>query len=233
MEFLKQIGFNNSLLLATALLNLLMALVVLLKKGSKNKMYLYFVLLTLCNFIWCMTLLFAIIINQVNLAEFWYRSCYAAALGIGVSLLYFSVYFPFKSKQMSNGQHFLIFIPFITLFFLIYSKWHITDFVKINNGQEMMVSYFKPVYIFYSLFFIILVVSAIKILYDKFKASEGIIRYQIIILLMTILIGLIFGSYFDLLLIYFQDFTYVWLGPIFTFPMNVAVFYLIFFEKEK
>lgn len=233
MDFLQQIGFNNFLLLTTSLLNLIMGGVVLLKKGGKNRMYLYFVILTFFNFIWGIAIFLTLITNQVNLAEFWYRTCYLGALGIAPALLYFSLHFPFQSKKISKISNILIFLFFILLSFLIYSKWHITNFIKLDNMPEIIVSYYKPVYLLYSLYFIILVVSAIKILYDKFKTSEGVIRYQIIILLMTILIGLIFGSYFDLFLIYFQDFTYVWLGPIFTFPMNAAVFYLIFFEKEK
>ncbi len=233
MEFLKQIGFNNFLLLVTSLLNLIMSGVVLSKKGGKNRMYLYFVTLTFFNFIWGIAIFLTLIITQVNLAEFWYRTCYLGALGIAPALLYFSLHFPFQSKKISKISNILIFLFFILLSFLIYSKWHITNFIKLDNMSGIMVNYYKPVYLLYSLYFIILVVLAIKILHDKFKTSEGVIRYQIIILLMTIIIGLIFGSYFDLLLIYFQDFTYVWLGPIFTFPMNAAVFYLIFFEKEK
>lgn len=233
MDFFDQIGFNNFLLLITSVLNLIMGGVVIFRKNIKNRMYLYFVILTFFNFIWGMAIFLALITNSVNLSEFWYRTCYLGALGIAPALLYFSVYFPFQSKKISRVYSILIFTFFIFLSFLIYSKWHIIEFVKLDNISKIMASYYEPFYFLYSIYFIVLVTSAIKILYDKFKSAEGIIRYQIIILLMTILIGLIFGSYFDLLLVYFQDFTYVWLGPIFTFPMNAAVFYLVFFEKEK
>lgn len=233
MDFFQKIGFNNFLLLATSLLNLIMGGVVWLRKGGKNRMYLYFIMLAFFNFVWGISIFLTLITHEVNLAEFWYRTCYIGALGIAPALLYFSIYFPFQSKKISKIYNFLVVAFFIGLSFLIYSKWHITDFIQINSTSEIMVSYYRPVYFLYSIYFIVLVLYAIKILYDKFQTSEGIIRYQIIILLMTILIGLIFGFYFDLLLIYFQDFTYVWLGPIFTFPMNAAVFYLIFFEQAK
>jgi hypothetical protein len=233
MDFFELIEVSGLLLLITSLLNLFMGGVVWFRKGIKSKMFLYFVILTFFNFVWGIALFFTLISPQVYLAEFWYRTCYLGALGIAPALLYFAIHFPFQSQKISRVYNIVIGFFFTVLFFLIYSKWHITSFVKINDTSEIIVNYYKPVYFLYSIYFIVLVVYAMKILYDKFRASEGIIRYQIIVLLITILVGLIFGFYFDLLLIYFHDFTYVWLGPLFTLPMNLAVFYLIFFDRKQ
>ena len=43
----------------------------------------------------------------------------------------------------------------------------------------------------------------------------------------------IFGVYFDLFLLYFNNYQFNWLGPVFTVFMNAYVFYLIFHSKEK
>ncbi|MBT7553028.1 hypothetical protein HN670_00995 [bacterium] len=233
MDFLKQIGFNNILLLIVSLLNFVMMLIIIIKKGWKNKMYLYFSLLTFANFLWGLSIFLALVIFQVDIAEFWYRTCYLAALIIAVALVYFIVHFPYKSKKISITYNIFIIAPLVIIGFLVYTNFHITDFIKLDNEQDFMAHYFKPFYLVYSGYFLLIVVSAIHSLYRKFLSSEGVIRYQILILFITLLAGLIFGAYFDLFLIYFQDFTYVWLGPIFTLPMNLAVFYLIFFDKKQ
>jgi hypothetical protein len=70
-------------------------------------------------------------------------------------------------------------------------------------------------------------------LIKKYRVSENIFRKQILFLLIAIIIGLMAGSYFDLIICYFGNFSYAWVGPPFTLLMNFVVFYLIFHHQDK
>jgi len=85
----------------------------------------------------------------------------------------------------------------------------------------------------YVLYFVSLASFSIYYLLDKYKGAVITFRKQTGLLLITIIIGLIFGAYFDLFLIYMGDFRFNGLGPLFTVFMNAVVFYLIFSSKKE
>lgn len=222
---------QNATLLFAALINIVMTVIVF-SRGTKNKVNLYFGLLTLSNFLWALGLFLARLIADDSFAEFFYRTAYFAAVWIAVFLFYFTLNFPYKNKDLSIYHQYLIWLSAIFVSFFSYTKLHIIGFERSVDLSSWFLNYYKPFYIVYSVLFFILVLFAIYFIVEKLKSIEGDLKNKIKILLVTIVVGLIFGAHFNLILCYFQNWDYIWFGPIFTAFMNIYVFRLIFLSKE-
>ena len=210
--------FQNFSLVIAALVNLIMAVLIIFQ-GWRNKVNLYFSLLTFFNFLWAMGLFFGMTMDGY-FGEWSAKIIYIFAIGIAISLLFFSVYFPYKIKKINPIFYYIILM--LTLFF-IFSTLNNTLVIEYYRDQVNNIFYLKHnrfLYILYSLYFISLMIFSIFNLIYKYKNIEGIFKQQILILLMVIVLGLIFGSYFDLFLCHFGIYKYEWLGPLFTLPMN-------------
>ena len=225
---------QNGTLLIAALINIVMSVIVF-SRGVKNKINLYFGLLTFFNFLWVIGMLIG---RVLTLGMFWYYAgallIYPIALGIAIFLYYFCISFPMQIKRLSNLNNLLVILPAIVMSIIVYMKgWFILSYYKDIVHTEYTLYVNKLPYSIYSLYFIVLVILALKELHKKIKVLDSVFRKQIIMLFIAILIGLIFGVYFDLVLFYFGNYHYIWLGPIFTAFMNAYVFYLITSSKEK
>lgn len=219
-------------LLVVAILNILMSAIVI-SRGIKNKVNLFFGLFTFFSFLWSLSLFFGKGLNT-SAWEFWALFAYIAAIGIGLAVFYFSFYFPYKKYYLKKYQSILIILPAVIFTAIIYiPNYFIVNAQQDNILNEYILYYQKPIYILYGLYFLLLTFWAVYNLFIKYKNSEGLLNKQVKLLLSTIVIGLIFASYFDLIICYFENFRYVWIGPIFTLFINMTVFYLIFFSKEK
>jgi hypothetical protein len=230
---LTSLALQDYTLLIAGIINLIMSILVLSRGIKHNKINRYFSLLTFFNFLWAIGLFLSKAILFGSPAEIAYRTAYFAAIGIATSLFYFTLYFPYKNKNLKLYQHLFVILMTIILAVLSYSKLNIIDFSKGLNSVDWFVNYYKPFYWVYSLFFLYMVILAITFLITKLKTVDNILKNNIKFLLITISIGLTFGAYFNLVLPYFQNWNYEYAGPIFTAFMNVYVFYLIFNKKEK
>ena len=152
-------AIQNFILLITGILNFSMS-VFIISRGWKNKINLYFSLLTFFTFLWSLTLFISRIIPSDLLAVFFYRSTYMSAVGIAVFLLYFSLYFPYKIKDVSFLIKFSIWLPTIIIVILIYTQWHIIDFNRSIDLLEWNVSYYVPFHIVYGLYFFVAVIHS-------------------------------------------------------------------------
>jgi len=232
MEYLASpLGWKNILLIISAFLNLGMSIFVLVR-GIKSKINIYFSLLTFCTFLWGLSVFFGRVLT-IPQWQFWAYFAYIAALGIGVSLFYFTLYFPYKVKNLRILHNLLILIPAIVLSVVVYIK----DWFVVRAVQDIYSTYtlyhYKPVYLIYAIYFICIILIALYFLWIKYRKSEGIVKKQLGFLSLAILIGLIVGAYYDLIICYFANFKHIWLGPVFTLLMNAAAFHLIFFKKKQ
>lgn len=228
-------SIENIILLVSGLINLIMSIIIF-SRGVKNKINLYFSLLTFFNFLWAGSLF----LGRASTNDFiWYKGgalfAYSAALGIALSLYYFSIYFPSpivkKVKQVYN--RIIILLGIILAIIPYIGSWFILGNVKDNINHEYTLFVNKPIYVLYSIYFIGVVLLAIYNFYSKQKILEGVFKKRIKILLFTIVVGLAFGTYFDLIICYFANYKYSWIGPASTIFMNIYVFYLIFNKKDN
>jgi len=223
---------QNATLLIAGLINVAMTMMVF-SRGIKNKVNLYFGLLTFFNFLWSISLLLSVILFFDTQAVLFYRTAYFSAIWISVFLFYFTLHFPYKIKSLGGYSSLGVYFLAIILSIFVYTKFHIVSFERSVNFSGWFVDYQHSFYMLYSLFLFVVFLLAVYFLIDKIGTVEGFLRNKIKVLLITIIIGLICGLYFNLILCYFQNWNYIWFGPIFTAFMNVYVFYLITSSKEK
>lgn len=222
-------GIQNILLLVAGLINLLMSVIVF-SRGIKTKINLYFGLLTFSNFFWAGSLFLSRLAILGNWF-FWASFTYVAAIGIVMSLYYFSIFFPIRTKLTKTILNYFVLLVGIVFSIIIF----IDNLFFIEHSRDVypyILYYNNLSYILYSLFFIFLSLMAVYNFLCKYKSLEFIFKKQIGLLLIFIIIGLAFGIYFDLILCYFGNFKYNWLGPVFTLPMNFIVFYFIFLANK-
>lgn len=224
-------SIENLTLLVAAIINLIMSILVFFRGIRHNKVNLYFSLLTFFNFLWAISLL----IGRTVETRLWYEGgavlAYPAALGIAVFLFYFSIYFPIKVVEIKKIYHYFIIIFGLLISIITYSRLYIIGYNKNLLDTSYTLYFNKYTYLLYAFYFVFLVLWALYNLIHKVRFLESLFKKQIIILFTTLLIAFVFGVYFDLILCYFGNFRFIWLGPIFTAFLNVYVFYLIFKSK--
>jgi hypothetical protein len=227
-------SIQNLLLLIAGLINLMMFFVVV-SRGLNNKMNLYFGFLTLANFLWTLSILIA---RMGEGGMFWYYAgallAYPIALCIALSLYFFSRHFPIPSAQSKSINDILLLLGAFILSVIVYIKGaFVLSYNKDIANTEYTLYVNKPFYILYSLYFIFVALLALWNLYCKIRSTDHYFKKQTIVLFIAILIGLVFGVYYDLILCYFANYHYAWFGPVFTLFMNAVVFYFIISPREK
>ena len=226
-------SIQNIVLLIAGAINLIMGVFIFSRGIKHNKVNLYFGLLTFFNFTWALGLFLSRSTTDLQLTALFTRSTYISALAIIISLLYFVIHFPYKDRSLALIKKVLIWLPAVALSILIYTRWFITHFVTAYSPYEYISYYYKPVFWFYAVYFVFIALLSIIYLLQKYQKAENIFKKQIKLLLITIVIGLALGSYFNLFIHYFENFRFNWLGPIFTVFMNMVVFGFIFSSKKK
>lgn len=223
---------QNLTLLIASLVNLLMSVLVL-NRGLKNKINLYFSLLTFLAFMWALTqLLSFIFINNLIWLSFWDRSTYLFATAILVCLLYFIVHFPYKSKNLSIFEKILVWVPAVSFVAVIYTGFFISDF-SILDKQQYRSHFYGHALILYMVYFIAISIISLYRLLKKYRIADSIFRPQIKWLGISFTMCLVFGFYIDLWLSYFDNYYFIWMGPLPTLLMNIVVFYFITSAKDK
>jgi hypothetical protein len=226
-------SIQNLTLIVAGAINLIMSILVFSRGVRHSKINLYFSLFTFFGFLWAISLLLSKSFFFDLSAEISYRTAYLAAIGIAMALFYFSYNFPYKNKNLNIYYQIFIILLAIIISVLVYSKVHIIDFYDGRNASDWFVNYYKPFYTFYSLFFFYIIFSGMYFLINKLKNIDTFLKKQIIIFLITFILGLIIGAYFNLLLPYLENWRYEFVGPICVVFMNIYVFNLIFPKQEK
>jgi signal transduction histidine kinase len=219
-------SIESILLFVTAAVNSLLCIFVLFGKRSKtNIIYSLFVLFAS---LWSIGLALFINENHIGTAHFIANCYYVFAGGIPLFFLYFSYIFPEKNSQISKLVTFVLALPLLSLVYvLLLDKNFLIREVIINDGYKSVVidmwNYFA-----YTVYFvgytILSYVNLIKSYLSK-KPSDEKTQLKFIILGTTI--GFIFGMIFDLFLPMIGNYKYIYLGPLFSFSMVLAIGYSI------
>src|SRR3989339_665453 len=224
---------QNLVLLIAGLVNLVMSIWVF-ARGLKNKINLYFGLVTLFNFLWTLGLVMINLAVNYELTRFFASFVYPIALLIVVSLFYFTIYFPYESFKLKKSYQWLI--NFVLVSYTIYCIFGYKLFVSsIILSPKVMIYYEFWASTIFSIILVILMLSAIRIIYKKYKLAEGVFKTQLLLILIAIIIGTSLGSYFDLFFVYYQDHSIdnTYLGPLFTLFINFVVFSFIVMSRDK
>lgn len=232
MEFVANFTLKNNILLIMALINLAMAIFVI-SRGWKSRINLHFSLIVFCTFLWSFGLFLGRFVYDLNLSEMFENTTNISGMLIVVFILYFSRYFPYSSGNLHLWQKVLIWLPALLMVYFSITGGFITETIHGRDYGEY-ISVYNPInWGIYASYIILLIIWAVHHLVKKYRDAEGFMKQQLKLLLLTIVIGFIFAFYFSAVVIPFGNFEYNWLGPVFSLLVNSAVFYLIFWNKEK
>ncbi len=221
---------QNTVLALTGLINLAMGIFIL-SRGQRNRVNLYFSLVTLANFFWTFSLFFWYLAWSDQVLRLFSGLPYTFAWLVVVSLFYFTINFPYKSLKYSIFFNYFIIVVSVAI--VAYTTFFNKYFVRVADLNTNSVYYDQWGHLIYSILLILLILASIMVLFKKYKVAEGIFKFQLKLILIGVLVGTIFGCYFNLILYYFGGFKYDWFGPIFTLIISIVVFYFIYSSKDK
>ena len=140
-----------AILLVSGFINLVMS-VFIFSRGIKNKVNLYFSLLTFFNFLWAVSLLVFDFVDSEDLLKLSASLPYTAAWLIAIYLFYFSVEFPYRIFDLSKLYKWII--NSITFVVVIYTTVFYRFFVpNVAIVPEHIAYYRTDFYIVYTIFF--------------------------------------------------------------------------------
>lgn len=222
--------FRFTLLVVTAGINVVLAIVVYMR-NSRSEINRSYSFLTLSTASWIVGLYFFYILKSIFWVSFFGYLAYISALGIGLSLLYFSTVFPYRQRLTQKLEKVSICAGLvIVILFLFKSNILVIreDYILWSDFPTINVY----VYLVYSIYFLAVMTLAFSRLAAKWRQSMGAQRRQIRLLTLSIFFGSALGIYFNLILPFFGNFALAWLGPVFTLAMNGTVAYILFRNKK-
>lgn len=222
---------QNLVLLFVSLVNLGMS-IFMVTRGIKNKVNLYFSLMTLANFFWAASLFFFNLSTSPEMLRFFASLPYAFSFLVIVFLFYFTINFPYQIFVLSAIYKWLLnFVVIIVVFYttFFYKLFVVQAIIKPSH----MANYNLADYCAYTVLLALLMLAALGFLFYKYRLAEGIFRWQLAMVLWGVILGIVFGSYFNLFLIYGDNFNYIHLGPLFTLFINFIVLGFIVMPKDK
>ncbi|RJQ35365.1 hypothetical protein C4566_00945 [Candidatus Parcubacteria bacterium] len=224
-------SIQNIILLIAGLINLIMSIIVF-SRGIKNKINLYFGLLTFSNFLWAGSLAVFNLARSIEILRLFSSLPYTFSWLVIIFLFYFSLEFPYKTFVLSRLYRWLINI--ITVIIIIFTTYFYDFFVlNVVKEPEHLGYYRIDFYSMYVILLIFMVFVTIINLIKKYKLAEGIAKSQLGFVIIAVIIGTVFGSYFNLFVAYSRDFRWIHLGPLFTLFINFVAFYYIFSSKKN
>jgi len=195
------------ILITTGVINLFFGFLIYVK-NRRDIVNILYALLVLNLTIWAFSIYFFRIAPDVNL--FWSKIAYLSAGTTAFLFLYFTLYFPFKTK-LNLYWHIFFSIYYLVLVSLILgTKYVIEEYVIINHNYGLL---FGKAYIFYAVFIFLFFGLGFINLIRKYLQSKGTIRIQIEYVLAGALITAFVGTLTNLMLFSGGIFQYNWVGP--------------------
>ncbi len=217
---------QDLLLLAVVIMNTVLAFLVW-GSNKKDPVNLWFSVFAGSLALWAGSLIIFRTASGKDIAIFFLKISYLAAVFIASSLYIFMHYFPTEEPITKKKKVFLIASTvFLVAFFMLPNILisDITDQGGVKAGLQEPIGYSVFAVYFISYFF-----GSLDSLYKKWRKSQGETKTNIGYIIWSILTAGLFGVYFNLILPspFVSDWLYTWLGPIFTAIIVIAVCYAI------
>jgi signal transduction histidine kinase len=216
---------KSLLLFFVGSLNVIIGLAVLLRDQSKLQNRLFF-LFSASLGLWVIGIGGFLITNDPHHAFMWAKAYYSFPLIVALSMPLFARSFPVNDElpikwwlPLALG-YLAVAIPvlFIHSFVtagLVYQNW----------GKQIILN--KPDYLLYSVYLITGLVLGQVHTYIKARHLRGTARLQAQFFFVGFLLTVVFGLIFNLILPWFGNYRLIWLGPLFTSALMIAVGYSI------
>lgn len=218
----------NVVLVLVAGLNLGMALLIWMR-NPKNKINIYFALSVLMIGLWSFG---EAMLRQAStdfLALFWARTENLFGFLIAAFFVFFTIYYPYENLKPSLIFKSLVFLVAAIGVFIITTPIYINE-VIVSPPATDFIGLFWGRLIFTLTFFIILL-SGFAILVKKYFSAKGIIKKNLLSILVATGIFGTLGGYFGVVLPFFTGRDNPWFAPLFSVPMVIVLVWFIF-RKE-
>lgn len=159
-------------------------------------------------------------------AALWFvRLYYFAAALIAYALLLFIL--DYVGKRLSRFQSWLVLLPFLAVVLTILSSNGLIGAIELGGKPYVMLN--KPVYVWYTIYFIAYFVSSVAVAWQAClrkpaASTKTIDKKGMRYVLTSILISGVFGMFFNLFLPLFGNYDLVWVGPIGSIVMVMLIF---------
>ncbi|MFH0853972.1 MAG: histidine kinase N-terminal 7TM domain-containing protein, partial [bacterium] len=205
---------KNVFLLLATIINITLSILVYLR-SSKKVAHLAYSLFAFSVGLWAFVLAMFRYVTDLNIALWWMKISYIAAVIIACSFLYFSLYFP-ENKKLKTKTNFFILAPTILLsLLLLSSKFLVKEVIITSFGRDIISVDWG--HIVFALYFTTFFFGGICVAFYKYKHLIGITKDQLRYVILGTLIAGTFGAFFNLVIpLFWNTHKFVWLGPLFT-----------------
>lgn len=217
-------SITSLILILTGIINLLLAAAVS-SRDLRRKSNLFYSLLAVSIAGWSFGMYFFRTVADVQMIWFWGRVVYFCAGLSPFFFLLFSIYFPGNKRSINSAYLFILSI--FTLFFSfdsLFGKFIIggagsasgVNFLTYNSGNVT--------YGFYILAYFLL---GFLIIASKIKNSNAVVKSQLKLVLLGAFLTLVLSFVNNVILTFYGDFNYNWLGPTSTLILVFFIGYAI------
>lgn len=219
------INFIDLALIITAILNLGIGILVYLGKRA-SPVNISYAVLSLSAAFWIFGQLIMRNSQTVAIAALGAHIGYLSAVFIPAFLVYFSHIFPFRIQMSIYKKVFLWGASFMIAIISVVPTFMIKEIRMQYWGKEVILGW--PYHI-YSLYFLVFMAWSLRNLFLKYIQISGLTieKFQLRYVLAGLIPSAIFGLTFNLILPWVGNYTMIWLGPLFTIIMVVAIAYAI------
>lgn len=205
---------KNIILFVVAVTNLCLAFLIYLRSSKKSGHLAYSFFVFFVG-LWAFTLVIFRYASDLKISLLWMKFAYIAAVGIACSLLYFIFAFVSDSR-LGYNKKILIFIPTLIVAFSLLSSDFLVKEVVIKPWGKDITTVNWGHWIF-TVYFVSFFFGALFFAWYKYKNTKGLLKIQLLYIILGITVAGLFGSFFNLFIPLFQQtHRFVWLGPLFT-----------------
>lgn len=187
----------------------------ILIKRQKSEITIYFSLLIFSVAVWVLSNgIYRFFMESYEVMQIMAKLAYVGAILLVIFFLKFTFVFPFRDKRFGAQKTWWLAIPIIFFFpFLFFDRIFVGPF-NIPDGTFII----GPIYYVFAVFMASFFAWSIYVLFDKYKKSDGIHRWQLKYLLIGSIISILLGVTFNL---FIRMFVSSWninhVGPLLSF----------------
>lgn len=216
---------ESLVLIAVAIINALFAGIIVVR-NTRSRIHILFSITMVCNAFWALGVAMMIGSSSLEMGLSWSRMFVIAPMFTAFFLMHLVYSFPEGRKTPTKYTIFFgaPLAVLATVYFLD-SNILISDFYRGESFNEFTVN--KLAYFLYSMFFVVYFSVSYSVLFVKARRAKGVYRTQLAYVLAGVFLSSSLALLTNLMLPYFGNSKYVWLGPVFTLLYVSAFTYSI------
>jgi signal transduction histidine kinase len=211
----------NFLTIIAGIISITLAVTVLVEGTSTKAMRIAYAMFAGSVGLWAIFLGLFLVVESVEAANTLVFAYYSLGLLIPYSFLFFT--FAYLSIRTLLFVRLFALLPWVVMTVLISIPGIMVNGVDVIAKTVDLV---QPMYIIYSLIFILYVAIGLWLLITKARRAKGKELHQRVVAV-SLFVGFVGGGYFDILLPLFGNYSLIVYGPLFAFITSAGIFYVI------